>query len=75
LEWDTPAVMDMPYLFYSHCSTLPTFNQPLNARGVSSDEFAGYVFFAASLFNQPFVTWYISREADVGNTSNGAFKF
>jgi len=59
-EWDISTVTSMKYLFAAQCSTLSTFNEPLEAWDVSSVVDMLDALKGASSFNQPLAMWDVS---------------
>ena len=73
--WDISIVTTLASLFYSHCSTLSTFNEPLDAWEVSSVTSLNQALYQASVFDQSLASWDVSRVTDMQNFLNRAYAF
>jgi len=59
--WDTSGVVDMSYLFFTYCSTLPTFDEDITAWDVSQVTTMFMMFRGASAFNQDIGAWDVGQ--------------
>jgi len=73
--WDISTVTSLAELFYAHCSTYSTFNEPLEAWETSSVTSLFYTFYQTFNFDQPLAAWDTSRVVNMENMLNRAHAF